>query len=234
MERFSDYDDYPIIIDDIVKADARNIELINLLNRKNRSIIWIKKGERIFVEKLVLPPWMVWGLSNVKVSLKNNWGYIIDKRAGEYLHQLSERKDLIKRVHNCVYVARGSNDRLTNELEIIKYLSMHEFEIFYPDSASFIDELEIFSTANCIVLCAGAASTNLAFCKPSVDVFCILPFEFRIDTSNDISSTVGVTTHMVDAKILENSGFLMKSKIYLPLSKCETIVEYCRRKHYIK
>ena len=229
IDKISEYDNWPIIIDECVRKDPRNIQIINYINYKKREIIWIRPCECIKVKELIVPPCMAWAVWNIETSVKEGWGYMIDKEAGRFLRETILRQYSPNRKYNCVYVARGNNNRLLNESDIIEYFEMNGFEIFYPDRVNtFNEELDCFSTANCIVTCAGGASTNLVYCKPSVDIFCLLPFEFRCDGPNDVTSTVGITAHMVDGEVVDNGGLLMKSTFRIAIEKCEAIVDFCK------
>lgn len=231
IDKLSEYDNWPIIIDSCVKKDPRNLEIINLLNYKNREIVWIDKGEIIHVDNLVVPPCLSWGVWNISESVRNGWGYMIDKRAGEFLRNTVLNQYKPQKNYNCVYVARGNNKRLLNESEIIDYFEKNGFEIFYPDKIkTFREEVDCFASANCIVSCAGGASTNLIFCKDTVDVYGLLPFEFRCDSPNDITDMIGVNTHMIDGEVVENGELLMTSTFRIPIKKCQRIVDRCRKK----
>lgn len=224
IEKLDEYHDWPLLIDDVVRQDSRNLELINLLNINNREIIWVKQNDYIHVKELVVPPCMTWAIWNIPKSVKNGYGYIIDHKAGEYLRNTVLRNHHPKRKYSCVYVARGNNKRLINENEIIQYLESNGFDIFYPDQATFEEEVDCFSTADCIILCGGGASTNLVYCKKNVQIFLILPFEFRCDSAEDITSTVGINIHLKDAEIVKKGDILMHSTIRFPIYKCDEII----------
>lgn len=235
IDKLDEYHNWPIVLDSCVRDDPRNLEIINILNVNHREIIWIDKDEEIFVKKLLVPPTLTLGIFDVEKSVTNGWGYMIDNKAGRYLREtvLSQIKSDVKQ-YNCVYVARGNNKRLINESQIIEYFSDNGFEIFYPDRIkTFSEEVECFSTANCIVSCAGGASTNFVFCKESVDIFCFLPFEFRCDSPNDVTKTVNIKVKMIDGNIIKNGGFLMNSTFSISIDKCREIVEYCQRQGYL-
>ncbi|MDD6655904.1 MAG: glycosyltransferase family 61 protein [Lachnospiraceae bacterium] len=234
IEKLEQYKKWPIIIDECVKKDPRNVEIINLLNINNREIIWVKQGEFLQVGNLIQPPTLSWAVWDVPKSVNNAWGYMLDKKTGEYLRNTVLTRYTPKREYNCVFVARGNNKRLINEDEIIEYFEEQGFSIFYPDKAvHFQDEVDCFATANCIVSCAGGASTNFVFCKPSVDIYCLLPFEFRCDNPQDVTQTVGINSHMIDGVIKNNGGLLMSSTFEIPLEKCKRIVDACKEKGYL-
>ncbi len=234
VEDIEEYRNWPIIIDECVKRDPRNLEIIELLNVNNRDIIWIKQGECIEVNELVIPACMAWATWDVKEAVKNSWGYMISELAGSYLRETISSRYTPQRQYGCVYVARGNNKRLINEPEVIEYFKDVGFEIFYPDKVrTFREEIDCFATAKCIVSCAGGASTNLVFCEKNAEIYCILPYKFRCDNCQDVTSTVGINSKLRDAQIVQDGGLLMYSRMLFPLEKCEKIVEEMKEKGYL-
>lgn len=234
VEELTEYSSWPIILDACVKDDKRNLDIIDLLNKNKRKIIWLNKGECIKVKKLIVPACMTWATWNIDSAVSNGWGYMISEDAGLYLRNTILSKWRPQKYYNCVFVARGNNNRLVNESSVIELFKDAGFEIFYPDKVEkFQDELDCFSTARCIVLCAGGASTNLVFCRKDVDIYCILPHKYRCDSSNDVTYTVGISVKHINATIEEDGGFLMRSKFCLPVEKCEEIIRYCKKRGYL-
>jgi hypothetical protein len=229
VEKFEKYRDWPILIDDFVKQDSRNLELINILNKNNREIIWVKNSDYVHVKELIIPPCMTWASWDIPVEVKKGYGYMIDNKASEYLRNTVLQNFIVKRRYSCVYIARGNNKRLVNENEIIQYLERNGFEIFYPDRATFAEEVDCFSTADCVVLCAGGATTNLVFCKKDVKIYLILPFEFRCDSAEGITCTIGINIHLKDAEIVKKGDILMHSTIRFPIEKCDEIISDFKR-----
>lgn len=227
IEKFEEYRDWPLLIDAVVRKDTRNLELINLLNINDRKIIWVKNNDYIHVNELIVPPCMAWATWNIPKTVEKGYGYMIDHKAGDYLRNTILRNHHSKRKYSCVYIARGNNNRLVNEDRVVKYLESNGFEIFYPDQATFEEEIDCFSTADFIVLCGGGASTNLVYCKKSVQIFMILPFEFRCDSAEYVTCTVGINIHLKDAEIIKKGDILMHSTIRFSKEKCdEIIMEY--------
>lgn len=175
---------------------------------------------------------MAWAIWNTPKAVEKGYGYLIDYKAGEYLRNTILRNHYPKRKYSCVYVARGNNKRLINEDKIVQYLESKGFVIFYPDKATFEEEVDCFSTADCIVLCAGGASTNLVYCKKSVQIFLILPYEFRCDSGEDVTSTVGINIHLKDAEIVKRGTILSNSTIRFSKEKCDEIIKKFRNKDY--
>jgi hypothetical protein len=72
-----------------------------------------------------------------------------------------------------VFIARppASNRELVNLRELASLLSeKYSFAIVSPESLAYIDQVKLFSSAECIIGCSGAAFALLPFCKPSCQV----------------------------------------------------------------
>ena len=233
LEDKEEYADWPLLIDEVVKKDPRNLEIIDMLNKRHREIIWVGINDYVLVEKLLVLPEVSWAIWDVAFSVKYGLGYLIDSKAGLYLRNTILHGYHVKKSYNCVYVARGNNKRLVNESEIIDFFSGEGFEIFYPERATFTDEVDCFSSANCIVLCTGAANTNLIFCKQTAAIYAIVPFKFRADSPEDITAVIGVNVHLRDAVLLKDENIMMYSEFEFPIEKCAGIVEDCKRKGYL-
>jgi len=65
---------------------------------------------------------------------------------------------------------------LVNEDEIKSYLQNIGFEIVKPQKLKFIDQVKLFSNAECVVSLYGAGLSNIIFCKPNTNVIEIKSF----------------------------------------------------------
>jgi hypothetical protein len=65
---------------------------------------------------------------------------------------------------------------LLNEDEIKSYLQNIGFEIIKPQKLKFIDQVKLFSNAECVVSLYGAGLSNIIFCKPNTNVIEIKSF----------------------------------------------------------
>jgi hypothetical protein len=66
---------------------------------------------------------------------------------------------------------------LLNEIEIKKFLASQGFKIIKPENYSFLEQVKIFSNANCVVGMYGAAMMMIAFCKRNTNILEIKPFK---------------------------------------------------------
>lgn len=215
----------PIIVDEIVKKDERSLKLLEIANVNNREIIWVKANERINIKKAIIPPVLAWGTYDQKVLNKEGHGWILDEQSSKLLKELILKKYDYKRSYDKVYVARGNNDRLVNESYLIEKLKSAGFEIFYPDKATFEDEVDCFSTANCLVTCAGAAITNILYCKNDVKLFQICPYEFQCATGAPIEDVLDIQIRKIAATLIKKGQAMNLSTFMIEDSDIEMIIQ---------
>jgi hypothetical protein len=88
-----------------------------------------------------------------------------------------------------IFLSRQSftQRQLVNEPEIIEVLTRHGFDVVYPEKLSFIEQIELFYSADLVVGSASSALTNCIFCNPSARVIALIhgnpSFNFRGYTS---------------------------------------------------
>ncbi|MDC7692830.1 glycosyltransferase 61 family protein [Asticcacaulis sp. DXS10W] len=71
-----------------------------------------------------------------------------------------------------LFVSRNSfaSRCLTNEQEIVSYLSLQGFEVFHPEKHSFVEQIEAFKSASVVVGVCSSALSNALFCEPGTPV----------------------------------------------------------------
>lgn len=224
LDKYYDDKTTPIIVDEIVKMDSRSLRLLEMANVNDREVIWIKKEERITVNKAIIPPCVAWGTFDNRILNEEGHGWILDARAGNIVRELVFKNYRFQKVYDKVYVARGDNHRLINESELIEQLKTAGFEIFYPDTASFEEEVDCFATANVIVLCAGAAITNTLYCKESARIYQICPWEFQCATGVPIEDICEFTLNKIAGHLIQPADALNKSKFYISQNDIHKII----------
>lgn len=75
-----------------------------------------------------------------------------------------------------LYLHRGSSlRRLVNQAEIEQALTARGFAVVEPEGLTFDDQVALFTRARIVVGGAGAAITNLLFCRPDCPVITLVP-----------------------------------------------------------
>lgn len=223
VDNIEEYKDYPILLDKSISYDSRNIEIIDRLNVNKRQIIWVDEGKTVRVKHLVNPPKLLWYAGNYDNPL-------IDERLAKYMRTAVLDSYVPKKIYDKVYISRGNNKRLLNESEIETYFRNKGFEIFCPENGSFWDEVDCFSTANCIVGCVGAAFTNVIYSKMDALIIQICSFHHQIDTVLHISDSVGIRSHLIVANDQIEGRTINTSSIYFPIERCEKIMKIVNEK----
>lgn len=225
VDKYSEYWEWPLLIDEAVSEDNRSVELIGRINIHRHPIIWLKKDGRYFVENVIIPPCYVWGTADPRIKKKPP--IIIDENIVRYLRKCVLQNNRFNGSGGRkVFVERGNNKRLINEDEIKKVFKENGFEIFNPDKGNLQDEIDCFSTADVIVGCCGAAFTNIIYCKKSVLIFQICPYEFQESTCLPMADATGIKNVNIVVGILVKKGKTMNtSQFMLPIEKSYEIIE---------
>jgi capsular polysaccharide biosynthesis protein len=75
-----------------------------------------------------------------------------------------------------IFLARGKNAyRQYNQSDVFSIFEKFGFRLVYCDKLSLIEQIRIFSNAECVAGPSGAAWTNILFCKPNVKALCFMP-----------------------------------------------------------
>ncbi|WP_244447745.1 glycosyltransferase family 61 protein [Methylobacterium oryzae] len=182
--------DFPICIDDHMPETHRQI--VELLDERDRPILPLSAQATRFRELGVAPvptffpfdsrPGMpVYDAIWPKDVLAGMRRAVLDRLA-------SRGVDLRPSGRKIVLSRRGFAQRqLLNEAEIIEVLTRQGFEVVYPETLSFVDQVKIYHTADTIVGSASSALTNCIFCNHQAQVIALihenLSFNFRGYTS---------------------------------------------------
>jgi len=80
-----------------------------------------------------------------------------------------------------IYITRKKRNRsILNERELIKILKNYGFEVYDTSYLSFAEQVRLFYSADVVIGAAGAALTNILFCRENTHV-CILNSVFHQD-----------------------------------------------------
>jgi capsular polysaccharide biosynthesis protein len=74
-----------------------------------------------------------------------------------------------------IYIKRNSHYRnVTNAEEVEEMLVAKGFVVVEPEKLSFIEQVELFSSAEVVVGATGASFANLIFCKPETKIIILI------------------------------------------------------------
>lgn len=155
----SDFRDFPLLIDE--NLPSQNLEALQLL-AGDREIINLSRRECCNVVQLIYP--------DVFSFMHDNYGPV---SAPDDLVIAPESVKLIRealvkpatRMAKRLFVARDGAKyrRLRNELQLQGLAERYGFEIVHPEKLSFMQQVDLFSSAAFIVGPTGAGMTNIVF-----------------------------------------------------------------------
>ncbi|MFA6989418.1 MAG: glycosyltransferase 61 family protein [Candidatus Gastranaerophilaceae bacterium] len=109
-------------------------------------------------------------------SYLNTPCYITESFRAKFLKEEYYSEDRPK----IIYLSRNKGSRrILNEQELINYLNNMGFQVVYPESMSYEEQIAAFANAEVILTQHGAGLTNLCFCKPSTKVIEIFNENFE-------------------------------------------------------
>lgn len=98
-----------------------------------------------------------------------------------------------------VFLDRGTAKlrRMTDEAAVGEVLERHGYTPFIAHYGNFVEQVETFHAADCVVAVHGAGLTNLLFCRPGTQVVEIFPENFVKSTYFWLSKRLGLDYHYV-------------------------------------
>lgn len=204
-----EYEQYPILVDEIVLTIPQFKMALERINLKQHPVIEIKKGKKYHVNELVLPSSNVWMPTNlysrydIRVDdflISDTVLHTIRDRIGVWEEQEPWRKIFISRKNTQAV-------RLQNEKEIRSIFEENGFEIIYTEEMTFQQQIECFGQAKCVVATSGAALTNTIFCQKNAIIGCIIPSYHRFYMYSTIAYLLGLKPLFLDAEIVDETPY---------------------------
>lgn len=177
---------FPICIDDHMPGTHRQI--VALLDERDRPILPLPAQATRFGELGIAPVPTFFPFDSRPGLAVYDAVWPKDVLAGmrrKVLERLAARgTDLRPAGRRIVLSRRGFVQRqLVNEAEIVAALAPHGFEVVYPETLSFAEQIAIYHAADVVVGSASSALTNCIFCNASAKVIALIhenrSFNFR-------------------------------------------------------
>lgn len=225
VDRIEKYNHYPILLDESVFLDSRNIELIQHINVRNREIIKIKKEYLYNVEELVYAAHNTWSAINLK-NKETRWNDNTISNDVISFYRNYIRKNIEKKQDLNVMIIRksASNPRIENEMQVAEFFLNKGFLIVDTNELSFVEEVELFARAKTIVCARGAVAANFVYCSPGTTLFLFTPYKFRSETgSANIAYHSGLNYMYVDVDITVDAKTMSEARYRVSLKTCEQI-----------
>ncbi len=169
IKEIDELDDSKIIIHKYEFESMRNVvfDSLQMMGIKKENILELDSDNHVYILETLLYP--------SPVTLHPVWKH---PRAIECCEQisrsfLSDNDNQERRI----YVSRGREykRRPSNEDEIIKILKRHGFQVIYPETMSFQEQVSIFANSDIIAGILGAAMTNIVFSPQGSKVLILSP-----------------------------------------------------------
>ena len=151
------------LVPDLIKRFQ--YETLNSLKISTNKILSSERYRHIEAEKLIVTDHPVVTTGNATNDILNIPIWIT-----KWLQEKFIIKDKI--IKNKIYIDRADDKlrSINNEEEIKKYLSSKNFTIIKPHEISFLDQVNYFYSADCVVGLHGAAFANITFCNPNTKI----------------------------------------------------------------
>lgn len=178
--------DFPICIDDHMPATHRQI--VELLDERDRAILPLPAQATRFGELGIAPVPTFFPFDSRPGRAVYDAVWPRDVLAGmrrKVLERLAARGDDIRPTGRRIVLSRRGflQRQLVNEAEVVAALAHRGFEVVYPETLSFAEQVAIYHAADVIVGSASSALTNCIFCNADAKVLALIhedrSFNFR-------------------------------------------------------
>ena len=229
LDELSQYDDYPILIDEHLFNDKRNVDVIEIFNKKKRPIVKIKSDTMYTVDELIYPAQFSWFLFDREKN-KQGIGWAITPKYMSYVRDTFREyfkscySDPNRNKKN-IYLSRGNNNRLINEDAVVQFFQKNGFEIVNTSKMT-LEEVKCFSNASTIVCMMGSGLANMIFCELNTKIFEFCPLKLQHDSFAMIADALGMENYYrINCDIVQDGEQIAETRIRVPLEKLERVVK---------
>ena len=85
-------------------------------------------------------------------------------------------------------------------------------------------EVELFSSAACIVGSSGAALANVVYCNPGTVLGCVIPRKYEFCIYSSIAHVVGCKELFYDAKVSKAGSAISNEQCIVDLNECKQYI----------
>ncbi|WP_316745246.1 glycosyltransferase family 61 protein [Pedobacter antarcticus] len=153
-----------------------------------KNIFFVPNGKSLLVKNLCLP--------QIKPECDSYNGMHVRQIRRFYSNYVLTVKPLITNRVERLYVSRKLAGRraITNEDEILTIIEKYNFEIFYPEKHSFLEQVAIFSRVRYLVGTHGSGLTNMLFMGSGTSLL-----ELHKNKTNDLDHSSPLFWYMAEA-----------------------------------
>ncbi|NSB30270.1 glycosyltransferase family 61 protein [Clostridium saccharoperbutylacetonicum] len=202
-----EYNNVPILIDEICLRTPHFLEELQMLNKNGRKIISIKKWccynikKLIYISDLAIYPFQI-----KEGYLLKNKDCVMDDLC---IKPLNENLSIKSNIFRKIFISRRNtfNPRLENQDIVEQIFSENGYEIIFTEAMSFYDKLKIFSEAEFIAGAYGAGFTNVLFANKNAKIICIQPKAIEWPWISNIAGILGQQCYFLDAELSKVTPF---------------------------
>ena len=204
-------------------------ETLDYLNIPFQKRISSEKFRHIKAKKLIITDHPILTTGNATKDIQNipNWimYWLQDKFINK--NKITNNKNKIYIDRNDKNIKYTSERLIKNEEEIKKYLLKNNFIIAKLHDMKFIDQVNLFNNAECVVGLHGGGFGNISFCKPGTKII-----ELKSLTAGDVIKNLALKMKLnynsiaVVADGVEKFDFpTQQGSIDIPINKLKEILE---------
>jgi len=208
LNGIEEYNNVPILIDEICLKTQQFMEELEMLNKKGRKIIFLKTGYVYNIKKLIyISDLGIYPFQIKKGYLVKNKDCVFNDIGIKLLHEnLSTKSNIFRKL----FMSRriSGNPRLENQ-DIVEQIFVEKgYEIIYPELMPFADKLKLFSEAEIIAGVYGAGFTNLLFANKDAKIICIQPKAIEWPWISNIAGILEQQCYFLDAELSKETPFV--------------------------
>lgn len=227
VDSIEEYRRVPLIVDEIIFCIPQYKELLDKINVYCHPVITVKQGENVIVKNLIIPAYNTWMPINVRQrEMIRTSDFLIARSALENIRSsLPEPKG---RADKYIFISRKNlgTARLRNESEIAKLFENNGFEIAFTENLSYIEQVELFQKAKCVVATSGAALTNILYCSKGTDIICIIPEEYKFYMYSTIAYLLELHPLFLNANVKVKTAYTASDVFELDLEYCKRFLKW--------
>ena len=221
IKQYCDECDIPVLIDAGIQKIPQFMELAKHILGE-RTIVFVPEYKRILCRKLIQPSMNTWMPMNVikkyDFRVSDN---LIARSAVDNIRQATNDYRLGK-ANKKVFISRKNAflSRIENEEEVADLFRRNGFEIICTEDLNYREQVELFSSASCIVGASGAALTNLVYCNPGTVFGCMIPEKYNFCIYSSLAYMVGCKVLFFDAAITKHGSTISTEQCKVNIDEC--------------
>lgn len=230
VKKIEGLNEYTILLDESINNYYQLQQMVKIFC-ENKKILYIPSGKCAKVNYLIQPSMNTWMPINVKSRelfkisdnlLAKSGIENIRLRVSDFIRPQTKKKIFLTRINT-------NTVRISNESDVIKWFHEEGFEIVYTENLDYLEQIELFSSAKCIVGSSGAALTNLLYCHSGTVFGCIIPEEYDFCMYSTIMYHIGGIQLFLNAEIVSKNLYIAADKYVVDEKKCKRYIQEIKK-----